>query len=535
MIDPLRDKPDDAMGALLRKAKEGGELPRPGSRERVWRQLEQPTRPSPAWWLVPAAVAAAVVAAVFFFGLSSSEPQPFATVTLASGDVQASDGASWSVAKVGQALSDGSTLRVAPRARAYARMPGAGALFREGTTASLSKRQLSLAVGTLVAASSTKVRARALEYSVDVESAVFQLEAAADAVTLQVSEGQARVLGPDTDVIVRAGESWSSKTGKGRAQLSPAEIATARALATGTGDEAVLRIAKPAGAQVTLDGVELGTAPLEVMVKRGAHELEGVQGSLRTSLKATVGGNAPTIVELPEPKELPLPQVSFEPDEPDAAPEPTPEAAPKRVDPPADPARRYMLARSLAHKARYAEAVQIYEGLAGGTSGWAEPALYEVGRVNLRAKKFSAAATALADYRARYPKGSLAHEVALSSIEVQLKLGAGAAALAAMDDFLARFPASERHGDVRFLRATVRRDRGDCAGAAADYLALLDDPVHGDDALYFAAVCEQQLGEELAARRHLTEYLKRFPAGSHAPAVRRFFEGGPGSGNSPPP
>ena len=528
MTEPLRDR-DDAMGALLRRAKEGGELPRPGSRERVWRQLEQPGRMSPAWWLVPAAVAAGVLAAVVF--LRPSAPQPFATVTLASGDVQASDGSSWATAKVGQPLTDGSTLRVAPKARAYARMPGTGALLREGTTASLSRRQLSLAVGTLVAASSAKVRARALQYSVDVESAVFQLEAAADAVTLQVSEGQAHVVGPDTDVIVLAGESWSSKGGKGRAQMSPAEIATARALAIATGDDAVLRIAKPAGAQVTLDGVELGTAPLEVVVKRGAHELGGVQGSLRTSLKTTVGGSAPTVVELPEPKELPLPQVSFEPDEPEAV----PEAAPKRVDPPADPGKRYMLARSLAQKARYAEAVQIYEGLAAGTSGWAEPALYEVGRVNLRAKKLSAAAAALADYRTRYPKGSLAHEVALSSIEVQLKLGAGAAALSAMDDFLARFPSSERWGDVRFLRATVRRDRGDCAGAAADYQELLNDPIHADDALYFAAVCQQQLGEELAARRHLTEYLKRFPEGSHAPAVRRFFEGGLGSGNSPPP
>ncbi len=520
-MTPLRDR-DDALGRLLDRAKQGGELHRPGARDRVWKSLESPRRASPARWLVPAAVAAAAAAFVFLrpAAVADKPAEPFATLTLASGDVQSSDGTTWSAAKVGQTLPEGAQLKVADKSRAYTRLRGAGALFREGTRASLSARELRLGAGAIVAAASRPLRARAAAYSVDVQSAVFQLETAADVVMLHVADGEARVTGPNTDVVVRAGESWSSATGKGAAAIAPADAATARALAAAATDEAVLRIAKPSGAQVTLDGVELGTTPLEVVVKRGAHRLTGAQGSLRTSLEATVGGDV--AVELPEAQPPPLPDVAFEPDEPEAA----PDLKPVKVEPPADPAKRYMLARSLAQKARYTDAIGIYAGLAKGDSGWAEPAQYEVARLTLRAlKKPGVAVQELDAYRRRWPQGSLSHEVALSSIEVQLKLGAGPAALREMDDFLAKFPSSERRAEVRFLRATVRRDRGDCAGAAADYLELLGDAAHGDDALYFAAVCEQQLGEEGAARRHLTEYLQRFPSGAHVAEVRRFFEG----------
>jgi tetratricopeptide (TPR) repeat protein len=253
-------------------------------------------------------------------------------------------------------------------------------------------------------------------------------------------------------------------------------------------------------------------------------------------MKTTIGGGGQGVtLSLPEPERPPLPEVSFEP--PEEAPAPAaPDPRPVKVVPPEDPGKRYLLARSLAQKGRTAEALAIYDGLSRGSSGWAEPSQYEVGRLNLRTlKRYDSAVQALDDYRARWPRGSLAHEVALSSIEVQLKLGAGEKALQEMDDFLARFPSSERKGDVRFLRATVRRDRGDCSGAAADYLELLADPIHSDDALYLAAVCEQQLGEEASARRHLTEYLQRFPKGAHVNEVRRFFEGGSRQGDSRAP
>ncbi|MBK7861597.1 MAG: outer membrane protein assembly factor BamD [Archangiaceae bacterium] len=535
MTSPWREK-NDALGSLLSRAKAGGELDRPGSRERVWRSLQQqPRRPGAGWLLVPAGALAAALLAFVLLRAPVKPPAaagPFATLTLAAGDVQASSGAEWSAARVGQQLGDGAQLKTAGKSRAYTRLTGGGALLREGTRARLSRQKLALEDGTLVAAATAPLHLEVRQYGVEVEAAVFQLDAAADQVTLQVAEGSARVRGPSTDVTVRAGQRWSSRDGTGRAELSNADLSTARALAAAPADGAVLRIARPVGALVTLDGVELGTAPLEVATARGAHQVGAAQGSLRTTITAQAVGGL-TLIELPAPEPKPLPDVTFEPMESPPVVDPRPAA---KLEPPADPGKRYLLARSLAQRGRTAEALALYQGLTHSDSGWAEPSLYEVGRLNLRALKNPAAALeALDAYRARYPRGSLAHEVALSSIEAQLKLGAGPAALEAMDDFLARFLESERRADVRFVRATVRRDRGDCAGAAADYLELLTDPAHADDALYFAAVCEQQLGEDAAARRHLTEYLGRFPAGAHRAEVTKFFEGGHPSGNSRAP
>ena len=64
---------------------------------------------------------------------------------------------------------------------------------------------------------------------------------------------------------------------------------------------------------------------------------------------------------------------------------------------------------------------------------------------------------------------------------------------------------------------------GDCESAASDYRSLFDDPRHADDALYFAAWCEQQLGDFASARAHLAKYLERFPHGAHAADIKKIF------------
>jgi tetratricopeptide (TPR) repeat protein len=306
----------------------------------------------------------------------------------------------------------------------------------------------------MVAAVTAPLTVSATKYTVDVESALFQSTVAPDGVTsVYVQEGLARIRGPATDVTLHATESWSSDTGAGHDGIAQRDAAAARALAAAAEQEAVLRISKPVGAQISLDGVELGLAPLEVVAKLGAHEITAVHRGVKSTAKATVAARGGEL-ELPEAPPPPLPDVSFEP----AVPEPVPEAHPKRVEPPADPGKRYLLARSLAQKGRYTEALGIYEGLANGTSGWAEPSQYEVARLALRAlKNPGRARTELDDYRRRWPNGSLAHEVGLSAIEVRLKLGDGQAALKEIDDFLIRFPTSERQGEVRKLRAELER------------------------------------------------------------------------------
>lgn len=528
------------MGKLLGSARDGGELPRAGAQQRVWRSLQQPRQASAARWLIPlvASAAAALAAFVLWPKPAPVSPEAFATVTLAAGDVEsADDSAKWSPARVGQSLPEGSQLRTAGKSRAYTRLPGAGALFHEGTRARLARVDrrvdITLQDGSIAAAVRTSspkgetnslgMRVLAAAYSVEVEGTLFQVSVAADRVVdVYVHEGVVHVTGPETDVRVRAGESWSSRKGLGHDAMQAADISAARALASAQTDEAVLRIVKPKGAQISLDGVELGTAPLEVLAKIGAHDVAGVHQGLRSSAHTTLAAQGGSF-ELPEAQPVPLPDVTFEALEPEEA-TPVP-SAPSKVQPPADPSKRYMLARQLARQGRTAEALGLYEELANGKSGWAEASLYEIGRLELRAKKnLPAAKTAFTEYRRRYPNGALAPEVSLSAIEVELKLGAADAALQEMDSFLSAFPTSERRHEVRFVRATVRRDRGDCAGASDDYLQLLET-ARADDALYFAAVCEQQLGKDAAARAHLSEYLRRFPAGVHFADVKRFFEG----------
>jgi hypothetical protein len=501
MSEPVRRLSEgaDDMAKLLGKAAEGTARPRVGSRERIWKTLgsERP-RASAAWWLIPALATAAAVA--FFVLRPSTPPTPeaaVATVVLSSGiDAHAGD-------RVSQ-------LSVPAHGRAEVRLDTGELVLHERTRASFSRDGVRLDEGSLSARAHGLLRVHARAVTIETQEAALSIAVAGETVQLFVEEGRANAAG----VVVQAKQSWSSSAGLGderRAVPAPRPSGSA-----------AVRVAKPIGAQVLLDGVELGTAPLEVMVSPGKHELTAVQGGRRSSLEAAVSAQGGSF-EVPEAPLPPLPEVALVPVEP----EPVPEAHPARVQPPPDPSKRYLVARTLAQHGRYAEALAIYEGLARGSSGWAEPSLYEVGRLKLRALKDAAGAeAALADYRARFARGSLAHEVALSEIEVQLKLGAGEAALHAMDDFLTQFPRSERRADVRFVRATVRRDRGDCAGATADYLELLSDSAHADDSLYFAAVCEQQAGADGAARSHLSEYLKRFPNGAHAADVRRFFEGG---------
>jgi hypothetical protein len=501
MSEPTRlTKSDDPMASLLGKSAEHTATPRMGSRERVWKRLQNPSRSGAARWLIPALVAAAGLAAFVLWPKPRPPAQPegpVATVVLSAG----------APARAGDHVSQ---LEVPAHGRVEVQVSAGEVVLHENTRASFEVGAVTLESGTLTAHVHRPLKIHARHITVEATQAVLVVSVAGDTVQLYVDEGDAQV----AQLNVHTKQSWSSQSGIG-AERRPAAATPPRG-------DALLKVTRPLGAQVSLDGVELGTAPVEVLVPPGHHALTAVQGARTSSLDAVVPAQGGTF-EVPEAPVPPLPEISFVP----AEPEPVPEAHPARVEPPQDPAKRYLVARTLAQHGRYAEALSIYEGLAHGKSGWAEPSLYESGRLKLRALKDAAGAgAAFADYRARFPNGALAHEVALSAIEVQLKLGNAEAALKAMDDFLTRFPHSERGGDVRFVRATIRRDRGDCSGATTDYLELLHDAAHADDALYFAAVCEQQAGADGSARTHLSEYLQRFPKGTHAAEVRRFFEGG---------
>ncbi len=195
---------------------------------------------------------------------------------------------------------------------------------------------------------------------------------------------------------------------------------------------------------------------------------------------------------------------------------PQPNALPANAD-----ALAYDQATQLERDGHPNQALAIHDRLARGDGSRAEASLYVAGRIRLRVfDDAKGALAAFTEHQRRFPGGSLAQEVALSAIEAQLRLEQFEPALAAMEAFVTRYPDSERLHEVHFLQAQVHSQRGDCARALPLFAGLLEDPRRADDALYLTAYCEQELNLHAAARKHLQEYLKRFPAGKHLKEAR---------------
>jgi TolA-binding protein len=127
---------------------------------------------------------------------------------------------------------------------------------------------------------------------------------------------------------------------------------------------------------------------------------------------------------------------------------------------------------------------------------------------------------ALLSYRKSFPSGGLRQEVDVSIIESRLALKQTDEALTESAAFLARYPQNERADEMHFMRGDLLRLRGDCAGALAEYRAVLRGPAL-EDSLYYAAYCIGELGQSDVATTALKDYLRRFPNGKHAGAARQ--------------
>ncbi len=511
------------LAKLLTSARDGSAQERVGARERIWKKVSGPKAPI-GWRLTAFAAVAAAVAAVVL--VPSTPEQPFGRLTLVSGQVQSERSVP---AQVGELLFEGSKLKMAGASRAFARLEHAGILLSGTTRAQLSRSSLSLEAGTAavaVAVQSGKFHVQADAFGIEVAGSVFQVKVGAERIVeLFVHDGEVRVRGPATDVTVHAGESWSSAPGEDRAKMPAEDVATVRGLARKAGKEFPLEVVGPRGADISLDGLAIGRAPLTLLAAAGTHEVVAAIGSNKLSGKAVVDGSGlPFEIHIPPPIQ-PVKQVLPElapPAEKVEAPKPAEVKAAatlqKKLAGSLEGDQRdtatYELARLLGRRGKHAEALSLYAGLAAKSGAWAEQSQYEVGRLKLRhLDDAKGSVAAFAEYQQRFPKGALAHEVALSEIEA--KLAMGASVQRELDQFLAAFPASERLDDVRFIRATVRRDQGDCDGAEADYATLVKHPRHGDDAFYFLAWCEQFRGHSNEARAQLTAYLQQFPNGRH--------------------
>jgi hypothetical protein len=169
-----------------------------------------------------------------------------------------------------------------------------------------------------------------------------------------------------------------------------------------------------------------------------------------------------------------------------------------------------------------AEACFLERARGGGLA--AEMALYELAR--LRRDVLSdadGALRALAEYRTRFPGGSLRREADMSQLELLLQLGRSDDALKQSDELVLSSTSGERASELRMLRGHILRKQSRFAEAAREYeLAEAAGP-RGSEGSYFRALCLEALGRAPEAAAALTKYLEQ-PHRPYAEDARRRLE-----------
>jgi TolA-binding protein len=252
-------------------------------------------------------------------------------------------------------------------------------------------------------------------------------------------------------------------------------------------------------------------------------------------------------VDVPSPAPAPEPVTAVEPPAPAPAtpaipmqPQPEPASEPQKVamlgpaERPIAPTHNvpavitedpYETAVKLEKERRYQEAAGLLEQVANAHGERSELALAELGFVEQKnLNQASRALDTLTQYERDYPRGSMIAEVELSVIELELARSKKTEALTQMRKFLAEHPGNERAPEVHLLEGNVLREQGDCQGAVTQY-AQATSPALQDDALYFTAWCQQQLGHAADAEASMHRYQNEFPNGRHAAQVKEALQG----------
>ena len=143
----------------------------------------------------------------------------------------------------------------------------------------------------------------------------------------------------------------------------------------------------------------------------------------------------------------------------------------------------------------------------------------------LRAKHDAPAAlAALDDYIARFPRGVLAREAGAARIDALLMLDRSDEALRALEAL--PLDAHRRSTELQLIRGELRA-RTDCGRAEADFdavLARVRTAGLEERALYGRAACRSARGDTGGAAEDLRRYVERFPKGAHADWARRWLQ-----------
>lgn len=165
---------------------------------------------------------------------------------------------------------------------------------------------------------------------------------------------------------------------------------------------------------------------------------------------------------------------------------------------------------SLARQGEARAAESCFVERAEGAGLAAEMALYELSRLRRDVlADADGALRALADYRARFPAGSLRREVDVSQLELLLQLGRTEDALRQSAELLSSSSSGERASELRLLRGHILRKRGRFSEAAREYELAEGAGSRSANATYFRALCLEATGHTSEAAAALTKYLEQ--------------------------
>jgi hypothetical protein len=198
--------------------------------------------------------------------------------------------------------------------------------------------------------------------------------------------------------------------------------------------------------------------------------------------------------------------------------EPSPVASgPAESAPPPDCLRLAREGQSRAAEACFVERAQ-------GTGLAAEMALHELARLRRDVLADpNGALRALAEYRTRFPAGSLRRELDVSQLEILLQLGRSDDALRQSDELLSSSSSGERASELRLLRGQILRKQSRFAEAAREYELAERGAGRAADAPYFRAICLESLGKHDEAAAALSKYLEQ-PHRPYAEDAKRRLE-----------
>lgn len=492
-----------------------------GARARVFERLSDP-KPRRSLAFVPAlAGAAAVLLAIAIWRRPAPEAQPLRLgpqVTAVVGQVRAEgepiDG--------GRALSLGATLATGPKAHASLQLNAQGALAKLSPRSKLvvgapgqniqERLRLELMLGGLeveVPQSTTpELVIVAMPWTIRARGGALRVRRAPTAldpsrVEVDLRSGVATITGPNIQETGRGPQRWSLSTATAvvnepkRAETPRAERSEAKRV---TKRRRARRKASPKRAKAQRPEVAVRPAP--------AGETAKPKASVAPSPK--VAPQARAAVPARDDPTPPIPEAS--------APTRFAPSAPERVD----WAARYRQARAERNLDR---SVALFDEIAGSGSAYAEMAGHQAARRLMNAKRFRKAAVRFERLIGRFSNASLDQERHLSAIECWIELGEQTNAHRAIRVFLAKYPQSERRSELAFLEGELHRRRGLCAKALPAYSRALSSR-RAQDALYFKAWCELDLGQRERGAQTTREYLERYPKGRHAAAARRSLQKG---------